>query len=106
MSVSPSAEIMENTSVTLTCSRDANPATTYTWYKRNRDSDPQPLIKESEFVFSSIQSSDSGEYYCTAENELGKRMSEYISVNVTCESVSVLKKKQNTYSLQGFVFYF
>nr|XP_033472412.1 B-cell receptor CD22-like [Epinephelus lanceolatus] len=33
VSVSPSAEIVEGSSVTLTCSSDANPAATYTWYK-------------------------------------------------------------------------
>uniref|UniRef100_A0A671WP27 B-cell receptor CD22 n=1 Tax=Sparus aurata TaxID=8175 RepID=A0A671WP27_SPAAU len=83
VSVSPSAEIVEGSSVTLTCSSDANPAAKYTWYKKNGDPDLQPLSKEPQLVFSSIQSSDSGEYYCTAENELGRRTSKYIYVNVT-----------------------
>ncbi|XP_073331900.1 myelin-associated glycoprotein-like [Pagrus major] len=83
VSASPSAEIVEGSSVTLTCSSDANPPANYTWYKKNGDPDLQPLSKETQLVFSSIQSSDSGEYYCTAENELGRRTSEYISVNVT-----------------------
>ncbi|XP_030282804.1 B-cell receptor CD22-like [Sparus aurata] len=83
VSVSPSAEIVEGSSVTLTCSSDANPAANYTWYKKNGDADIQPLSKEPQLVFSSIQSSDSGEYYCTAENELGRRTSEYIYINVT-----------------------
>ncbi|XP_073331801.1 B-cell receptor CD22-like [Pagrus major] len=82
VSVSPSAEIVEGSSVTLTCSSDANPAAKYTWYKENGDPDLQPLSKEPQLVFSSIQSSDSGEYYCTAENELWGRTSEYISVDV------------------------
>ncbi|XP_030599932.1 B-cell receptor CD22-like [Archocentrus centrarchus] len=77
VSVSPSAEIVEGSSVTLTCSSDANPAANYTWYKE------QKLIRRGQqFIFESIQSSDSGEYYCTTENELGKRSSEYISINV------------------------
>ncbi|XP_073330147.1 sialoadhesin-like [Pagrus major] len=83
VSVSPSAEIVEGSSVTLTCSSDANPAANYTWYKKNGDPDLQPLSKEPQLVFSSFQSSDSGEYYCTAEKELGRRTSEYISINVT-----------------------
>ncbi|XP_073331621.1 B-cell receptor CD22-like [Pagrus major] len=83
VSVSPSAEIVEGSSVTLNCSSDANPAANYTWYKKNGDPDLQPLSKEPQLVFSSIQSSDSGEYYCTAENELGRRTSEYISIDVT-----------------------
>uniref|UniRef100_A0A671TE81 Ig-like domain-containing protein n=1 Tax=Sparus aurata TaxID=8175 RepID=A0A671TE81_SPAAU len=83
VSESPSAEIVEGSSVTLTCSSDANPAANYTWYKKNGDPDLHPLSKEPQLVFSSIQSSDSGEYYCTAENELGRRTSEYIYINVT-----------------------
>ncbi|KAM8772583.1 B-cell receptor CD22-like [Acanthopagrus schlegelii] len=82
VSVSPSAEIVEGSSVTLTCSSDANPAANYTWYKENGDPDLQPLSKDPQLVFSSIQSSDSGEYNCTAENQLGRRTSEYIYINV------------------------
>ncbi|XP_053196721.1 B-cell receptor CD22-like [Scomber japonicus] len=82
VSVSPSGEIIEGSSVTLTCSSDANPAANYTWYKKNVNPDLQPLSKEPQLVFSSIQSSDSGEYYCTAENQLGKKTSEYIFIDV------------------------
>ncbi|XP_053197037.1 carcinoembryonic antigen-related cell adhesion molecule 5-like [Scomber japonicus] len=82
VSVSPSGEIIEGSSVTLTCSSDANPAAKYTWYKENVNPDLQPLSKEPQFIFSSIQSSDSGEYYCTADNQLGKRSSEYIFIDV------------------------
>ncbi|XP_062282328.1 B-cell receptor CD22-like [Scomber scombrus] len=78
VSVSPSGEIIEGSSVTLTCSSDANPAAKYTWYKKNVNPDLQPLRKEPQLVISSIQSSNSGEYYCTAENQLGKKTSEYI----------------------------
>uniref|UniRef100_A0A8C4H831 B-cell receptor CD22 n=1 Tax=Dicentrarchus labrax TaxID=13489 RepID=A0A8C4H831_DICLA len=81
VSVSPSGEIVENSSVTLTCSSDANPAANYTWYKRNGNQYLQPPSKEPQLVFRSIQPSDSGEYYCTAENELG-RTSNYTSINV------------------------
>ncbi|XP_034451845.1 sialoadhesin-like [Hippoglossus hippoglossus] len=84
VSVSPSGEIMEGSSVTLTCSSDANPAAKYTWYKRSGDKRVQPLSEETQFVLSSIRSSDSGEYYCTAENELG-RSSANIVITVTCE---------------------
>ncbi|XP_026159977.1 B-cell receptor CD22-like [Mastacembelus armatus] len=81
VSVSPSAEIVEGSSVTLTCSSDANPAAKYTWYKKNGNPSLQPASKQ--FNFSSIQSSDSGEYYCTAENDLGGRTSGSIFINVT-----------------------
>ncbi|XP_042073361.1 B-cell receptor CD22, partial [Haplochromis burtoni] len=79
VSVSPSAEIVEGSSVTLTCSSDANPAASYTWYKEDGQT---PLSKEWWLSFSSIQPSDSGQYYCTAENDLGKRTSESIFIDV------------------------
>ncbi|XP_078126521.1 B-cell receptor CD22-like [Sander vitreus] len=82
VSVSPSAEIVEGSSVTLICSSDANPAANYTWYKENGNPDLQPLSEEPHLVFSSIRSSDSGQYYCTAENKLGRRTSNNFSVNV------------------------
>ncbi|XP_033985903.1 titin-like [Trematomus bernacchii] len=82
VSVSPSDEIMEGSSVTLTCSSDANPAANYTWYKENGNQKRPPLTKERQLVFSSIHVSDSGQYFCTAENELGKRTSEMNSVDV------------------------
>uniref|UniRef100_A0A8C4DTK7 Ig-like domain-containing protein n=1 Tax=Dicentrarchus labrax TaxID=13489 RepID=A0A8C4DTK7_DICLA len=82
VSVSPSGEIVEGSSVTLTCSSDANPAANYTWYKRNGNQYLQPPSKEPQLVFRSIQSSDSGDYYCTAENKLGIATSKYISINV------------------------
>uniref|UniRef100_A0A3P8TWZ8 Ig-like domain-containing protein n=1 Tax=Amphiprion percula TaxID=161767 RepID=A0A3P8TWZ8_AMPPE len=77
VSVSLSAEIMEGSSVTLTCSSDADSAANHTWNKKN-----QTLVNKSQqLVFSSIQVSDSGDYSCTAENQLGKRTSEYIFIN-------------------------
>ncbi|KAL7405161.1 hypothetical protein ABVT39_024708 [Epinephelus coioides] len=82
VSVSPSAEIVEGSSVTLTCRSDANPAAKYTWYKKNGHLFHHPQRQEPQLVFSSIQSSDSGEYYCTTENELGRRTSNYISIDV------------------------
>ncbi|KAK2813255.1 hypothetical protein Q5P01_000858 [Channa striata] len=78
VSASPQSEIMEGGSVTLTCSSDSNSAANYTWYKKNQTE----INKEPQLVFRSIQSSDSGQYYCTAENELGRRTSEDVFINV------------------------
>uniref|UniRef100_UPI003AAFEAC6 sialoadhesin-like n=1 Tax=Centroberyx gerrardi TaxID=166262 RepID=UPI003AAFEAC6 len=80
--VSPSGETVEGSSVTLTCSSDANPAATYTWYKENGNPDHEPFSTGPQPDFVSIQSSDSGEYYCEAENELGAKRSDSISINV------------------------
>ncbi|KAG7219918.1 hypothetical protein INR49_018507, partial [Caranx melampygus] len=78
VSVNPPGEIMEGSSVTLTCSSDTDSAAKYTWYKENLTL----LNKEPQLVFSSIQSSDSGEYHCAAENQLERRTSEHISIDV------------------------
>uniref|UniRef100_A0A3B4Y5G5 B-cell receptor CD22 n=1 Tax=Seriola lalandi dorsalis TaxID=1841481 RepID=A0A3B4Y5G5_SERLL len=80
VSVNPPGEIMEGGSVTLTC--NSNSAANYTWYKKNL---PLPN-KEPQLVFNSIQSSDSGQYYCAAENELGRRTSDHKFIDVECES--------------------
>uniref|UniRef100_A0A3B4UI52 B-cell receptor CD22 n=1 Tax=Seriola dumerili TaxID=41447 RepID=A0A3B4UI52_SERDU len=76
VSVNPPGEIMEGGSVTLTC--NSNSAAKYTWYKENL---PLPN-KEPQLVFNSIQSSDSGQYYCAAENELGRRTSDHKFIDV------------------------
>uniref|UniRef100_A0A3B4T9U0 B-cell receptor CD22 n=1 Tax=Seriola dumerili TaxID=41447 RepID=A0A3B4T9U0_SERDU len=76
--MNPSGDVMKDSSVNLTCSIDANPAAKYTWYKEKQ----LLLSGEPQLVFTSVQSSDSGEYYCTAENELGKTTSEHVSLKV------------------------
>lgn len=86
VSVNPPGEIMEGSSVTLTCSSDTDSAAKYSWYKKNLTL-PN---KEPQLVFSSIQSSDSGEYHCAAENQLGRRTSEHIFIDVECESDCLL----------------
>ncbi|XP_056227099.1 B-cell receptor CD22-like [Seriola aureovittata] len=88
VSASPSGEIVEGSSVNLTCSSDANPAAKYTWYKENDHKLPsqQPQL----FFFSSIQPSESGEYYCTAENEMGRRSAHvFIDVKYAPKLLSV-----------------
>ncbi|KAM8772581.1 pregnancy-specific beta-1-glycoprotein 7-like [Acanthopagrus schlegelii] len=79
VSVSPSAEIVEGSSVTLTCSSDANPAAKYTWYKEN-----QTLIQGPEGVYhlSSISSEDRGNYSCKSENQYGEINSTSLFIDV------------------------
>ncbi|XP_028254104.1 B-cell receptor CD22-like [Parambassis ranga] len=74
---SPSGDIMNGSSVTLTCRSDANPAAKHTWYKGNQTL----LCKETQLVFSSIQASDTGNYRCTAENELDGPETPSVSVS-------------------------
>uniref|UniRef100_A0A0F8AMK8 B-cell receptor CD22 n=1 Tax=Larimichthys crocea TaxID=215358 RepID=A0A0F8AMK8_LARCR len=72
VSVSPSAEIVENSSVTLTCSSDANPAADYTWYKENEDS---PKASGQIFTITDFRPEHSGNYYCEAQNRRGRHNS-------------------------------
>ncbi|XP_063739741.1 carcinoembryonic antigen-related cell adhesion molecule 1-like isoform X1 [Eleginops maclovinus] len=69
VSVSPSAEIEEGSSVTLTCSSDANPAANYTWYKENEDS---PKASGQIFTITDFRAEHSGSYSCEAQNKLGR----------------------------------
>ncbi|KAK2817452.1 hypothetical protein Q5P01_025643 [Channa striata] len=80
--VRPSAEIVEGSSVTLTCSSDSNPAANYTWYKKNTNTNVQPLSKKSKLIISSAQPSNSGEHYCKAQNNMGRKTSKNIFVHV------------------------
>uniref|UniRef100_A0A4W5JTF4 Ig-like domain-containing protein n=1 Tax=Hucho hucho TaxID=62062 RepID=A0A4W5JTF4_9TELE len=82
VSVSPSGEIVEGSSVTLTCSSDANPPVDkYTWYKKNVAS---PKASGQSYSITNIISEDSGEYYCEAENKYGRLNSSSVSVDVQC----------------------
>ncbi|XP_071361406.1 sialoadhesin-like [Trachinotus anak] len=72
VSVSPSGEIVEGSSVTLTCSSDANPAANYTWYKENEDS---PKASGQIFTITELRPEHSGNYYCEAQNTRGRHSS-------------------------------
>ncbi|XP_075939099.1 sialic acid-binding Ig-like lectin 12 isoform X1 [Anarhichas minor] len=69
VSVSPSAEIVEGSSVTLTCSSDANPAANYTWYKEDKDS---PKSSGQIFNITDFRAEHSGSYSCEAQNNIGR----------------------------------
>ncbi|KAK0139268.1 B-cell receptor CD22 [Merluccius polli] len=81
VTVRPSGEIEEGSSVTLSCSSDANPAANYTWFKVNTDDSSRYMNQGQQLVFDRIKSSDSGKYLCEAKNELGTK-SASISINV------------------------
>uniref|UniRef100_A0AAZ3P999 B-cell receptor CD22 n=1 Tax=Oncorhynchus tshawytscha TaxID=74940 RepID=A0AAZ3P999_ONCTS len=81
--VKPSGEIVEGSSVTLTCSSDANPPVDkYTWYKKNVTS---PKASGQSYNITNIISEDRGEYYCEAENKYGRLISSSVSVDVQCK---------------------
>ncbi|XP_030204259.1 B-cell receptor CD22-like [Gadus morhua] len=72
VTVSPPGEIKEGSSVTLSCSSDANPAAKYTWFKVDTDRSSRKKNQGPQLVFSYIVSSDSGQYRCKAQNTIGK----------------------------------
>ncbi|KAL6482149.1 hypothetical protein MHYP_G00102290 [Metynnis hypsauchen] len=69
VSISPSVEIVEGSSVTLTCSSDGNPPVKiYTWFKEGGTS---PLGSGQNYIIISITADHTGLYYCEAQNEHG-----------------------------------
>ncbi|KAL2086718.1 hypothetical protein ACEWY4_017777 [Coilia grayii] len=80
-SISPSGNIVEGDSVTLTCSSDANPPVhNYTWYKVN--SRETTLGSGQNHPINNISSEDTGQYYCRVENSVGSIDSVVLYVNV------------------------
>ncbi|KAI5615850.1 B-cell receptor CD22-like, partial [Silurus asotus] len=78
VSISLSGEIVEGSSVTLTCSSDANPPVeTYTWFNRTTS-----VGKGKTFTISKVRSEDSGEYKCMCSNEVGHQNSTSVTLNV------------------------
>lgn len=80
---SPSGDVVVGSSLTLTCGLQMGLTVGYKWYKKNGNSELPSNRIELHLV--TIQSSDSGEYYCTAENEMGKKTSMPIFIDVKCE---------------------
>ncbi|KAM9454957.1 adhesion G protein-coupled receptor E5-like isoform 1-T2 [Clarias gariepinus] len=75
VSISPSGEIVESSSVTLTCSSDANPPVeNYTWFKVNKSS----AVGSGQ----SYRALQSGQYYCEAQNKHGSKRSAAVSVTL------------------------
>ncbi|XP_061882385.1 B-cell receptor CD22-like [Entelurus aequoreus] len=88
VSLSHTGDILEGRPLTLTCYIDnfdySSATVDYCWYnkKKNVSSDDEVLRKGRQLVFKSINSSDSAEYWCTVENQLGKNTSEPVFIDV------------------------
>ncbi|XP_060715858.1 B-cell receptor CD22-like, partial [Tachysurus vachellii] len=86
VTISPSGEIVEGSSVTLTCSSDANPPVhRYTWYKVKESS---PVGYGPSYSFT-LTSSSSGWFYCVAQNIYGSQKAPEVVLTLN-EGKSVL----------------
>ncbi|XP_036393763.1 B-cell receptor CD22-like [Megalops cyprinoides] len=82
VSVTPSVKIVEGSSVTLTCSSNANPPVErYTWFKHNTAVTSVRGSGQSYSIIN-IRSEDSGQYYCEAKNKHGVQNSTAASIDV------------------------
>ncbi|XP_049325944.1 B-cell receptor CD22-like [Astyanax mexicanus] len=77
VSISPSGEIVEGSSVTLTCSSDGNPPVEYNWYKGSSS-----VATGKTFTLNKISSVNSGEYKCRSSNKHGEKYSDTVTLNV------------------------
>ncbi|XP_072514108.1 B-cell receptor CD22-like isoform X1 [Salminus brasiliensis] len=77
VSISPSGEIVEGSSVTLTCSSDGNPPVQYTWFKGT-----SVVAKGETYTMTNISSVNSGGYKCRSSNEHGEKSSDTVTLNV------------------------
>ncbi|KAI4877003.1 hypothetical protein NFI96_022489 [Prochilodus magdalenae] len=69
VSICTSGEVVEGSSVTLTCSSEANPPVkNYTWFKEGGAS---PVGSGHSYTITSITAEHTGLYYCVAQNEHG-----------------------------------
>ncbi|XP_062865661.1 B-cell receptor CD22-like [Trichomycterus rosablanca] len=83
VSISPSGGIVEGSSVNLTCSGDGNPPeVNYTWFKEGETS---PVGYEKVYV-----ASQSGSYYCQAQNVLNNSVSAVHQVTVEGNQYEIL----------------
>ncbi|XP_036412901.1 B-cell receptor CD22-like [Colossoma macropomum] len=91
VSISPSGDILEGSSVNLTCSSDANPPVkNYTWFKEGGTS---PVGSGQNYSIISITADHIGLYYCEAQNEHGAQRSAGVSISFKGEREN---KKINT----------
>ncbi|XP_036413147.1 B-cell receptor CD22-like [Colossoma macropomum] len=92
VSISPSGEIGEGSSVNLTCSSDANPPVqNYTWFKEGGSS---PVGSGQNYSFTFV--SKSSGYYCVAQNKYGSQKSAALPDTLKAERSIILKKKKRT----------
>ncbi len=84
VSISPSGEIVEGDSVTLSCSSDSNPPAEISWIKGRTFVGSGRI-----YSISKIRSDHSGEYKCKSSNKHGNKYSAAVTLNIMCELMMV-----------------
>uniref|UniRef100_A0A8C1L1F4 Ig-like domain-containing protein n=1 Tax=Cyprinus carpio TaxID=7962 RepID=A0A8C1L1F4_CYPCA len=84
VSISPSGEIVEGDSVTLSCSSDSNPPAEISWFKGGTF-----VGSERVYSISKISSDHSGEYKCKSRNKHGEKYSDTVTLNIMCEFMMI-----------------
>ena len=79
----PPGDVVEGSTVTLTCSSDANPPVdSYTWY---RDSGSSSISSGHQLVKEDVSPADSGQYTCQVTNKRGSQRTSPHSLDVQCK---------------------
>lgn len=86
LSTDPSHNILEGDQLTVMCRSDANPPANYSWFNRSQSLHHY----QAELIIKSVKSSDSREYSCRAENQLGG-FSSHILIDVQCEDLNCVQ---------------
>ena len=73
--------------ITLWCNATGNPKPSITWKKIGNSS--VILSSEKNLTISHVRIRDGGVYACTAENGLGKSLTEVVHLNVICKYSSL-----------------
>uniref|UniRef100_A0A8C4TCD7 Ig-like domain-containing protein n=1 Tax=Erpetoichthys calabaricus TaxID=27687 RepID=A0A8C4TCD7_ERPCA len=81
--------IKDGDPVALICSSSANPAANYSWFQIT-EAAILLVGSEQSLTFTTVTPSDSGRYYCQAQNSLGLENSTFVFLNVLGKCVPVL----------------
>uniref|UniRef100_A0A8C2BID6 Ig-like domain-containing protein n=1 Tax=Cyprinus carpio TaxID=7962 RepID=A0A8C2BID6_CYPCA len=96
VSISPSGEIVERDSVTLSCSSDSNPPAEINWFKGRTFVGSGRI-----YSISNISSDHSGEYKCKSRNKHGEKVSDAVTLNVMSEYIIKLSISPSGVIVEG-----